>query len=246
VRKLLGIMLIGAMVSGCATSSIPPEKQKDYAQLDAVASFGGNPLSFIVMVDQETFSCSAFRAAPEVLPGKHAVKVDVCFTNEANLLAPNCHTNFYQLDTKAGMSYKFVNESQIEVYDRFNLKKPLYNLTPSANSVFVTPEEAKQIYDERQKVLAAQMDAQNKVKAAAQLALTERRKKNVPLVRKIGARVCQERERGMIYVGYVEGLAEEKVQIRYSESHEKGSTLQARGFQPTIVWDSPMNVDICE
>lgn len=242
MRKLLGVMLVGAMVSGCATSSIPPERLKEYALLKPAEKTGGivDATAIIEVDGKSVWNLSG--STEDVLPGRHNIHINTCFDG-----AKTCSQRIYSFTAQAGLKYVFRSPNQIEVFDRFNLKQPLYNLTQRGGSaLFITPEEAKQIDDANQKVLAAQMDVQNKAQAAAQLALTERRKKNVPLVRKIGARVCQERERGMIYVGYVEGLAEEKVQIRYSESHAKGSTYQANGFQPTIVWDSPMNVDICE
>jgi hypothetical protein len=66
------------------------------------------------------------------------------------------------------------------------------------------------------------MNVEREGNAKALAIVTERRKNNLPLVRKIGARICQEQGR-VITVGYVESLAAEKVQIRISEAYLKDS-----------------------
>lgn len=232
---------------GCATSSIPPEKQKDYAFLDVDAHFGAAKLMYIVMVDQQTYMRSPMGTSRDVFPGRHTVKVDTCVENKANLLAPFCNSNNYVFDAKAGFAYKFNSVYSIDVYDRFDLNKPLYKLTPGENSVFVTPEEAKQYQAERQKVLQARLAGEQDAKAAADALVIERRKNNLPIVRKIGSRICQEQSGGVINVGYVEALADEKVQIRISNAYMKNHpNASPGGFSPTIIWDTPMNWDLCE
>ncbi len=241
-------------LSGCASSSIPKEKQKDYAFLDVGANFDlVARLAYIVMVDQQTYSRSPLGTSRDVLPGRHDVKVDACDGNAADLLAQMCYAYNYVFDAKAGFAYKFNNSYSIDVYDRFDLNKPLDKLI-RVNSVFVTLDEAKQFSAKQQKVMEAQearRAGEMEANAAALAVITERKRNNLPLVRKVGARICQEQdqERGqvVIYVGYVEALAEEKVQIRVSGAHYKNMpTARPGGFSPSIIWDSPMNWDLCE
>ena len=79
------------------------------------------------------------------------------------------------------------------------------------------------------------------------MAILERRKRELPAVRRIGARICQERDRGVVYVGYVEGMTEEKVQIRIADAIFPGAPgVKPAGFTPTIIWESPLQWDLCE
>ena len=78
--------------------------------------------------------------------------------------------------------------------------------------------------------------------------------KNLPLMRKIGAKICQpgtvnvgQEQMRVVSVGYVEGIADEKVQIRISSAYfEKHPNLSPGGFTPSIIWDNPMNWDLCK
>ena len=241
------LALFASFLSACASSSIPKEKQKDYALLDAEAQFGSKKLSYIVGVDQHAYSRSPLGTAQDVLPGRHVVKVDACVENSANLLAPFCKTNTYIIDAKAGLAYLFVDQNTVQVYDRFDRTKHIYDLSPSGNSYFVTPEEASQLVDKKLAAMSAAAAAEREARAANQAALLERRKNNLPLVRKIGTRICQDQGDGVIYTGYVERLAEEKVQIRISSAFFKAvPSSSPKGFTPSIIWDSPMNWDLCE
>ncbi len=64
--------------------------------------------------------------------------------------------------------------------------------------------------------------------------------------RKIGARLCRQEGLSTV-IGYVEALADEKVQIRISESYlTKMPGYQAGDFQQRIIWDYPDNWLLCE
>ncbi len=72
----------------------------------------------------------------------------------------------------------------------------------------------------------------------------------LPRMRKIGARICRE-ESGRLgpvrYVGYVENLADEKIQIRVAQAHlAKAPSVAPGGFQPSVIWDYPANWVLCE
>jgi hypothetical protein len=247
-NALLVSLLFSFAVAGCASSSIPQDKQKDYALLGGDAHFGSKSPSYIVMVDQETFHRSAISGEHDVLPGRHTIRTDVCVENNANLLAPFCKTHTYIIDAQAGLAYIFENEYSVKVYDRFDRKNHLYDLSPTANSsVFLAPDAAKQDHAKQQAALAATFAAEQEEKAAAQAVIIERRRSNLPLVRKVGTRICQDQGNGVMYVGYVEGLAEEKVQIRISDAFfMKMPNAHPGGFSPSVIWDSPLNWDLCE
>jgi arsenate reductase-like glutaredoxin family protein len=76
--------------------------------------------------------------------------------------------------------------------------------------------------------------------------------KKLPLVRKIGAQICQRREvqyehMKALYVGNVEGITDDKIQIRISRAYfESNPSVSLGGFSQSIIWDSPMNWDLCE
>ncbi|WP_303285327.1 hypothetical protein [Marinobacter sp. SS8-8] len=75
------------------------------------------------------------------------------------------------------------------------------------------------------------------------------RQKKIDGVREIGARICrvEEGRSGVVYVGYVERIAESKVQIRVANSYFKDATYsRPAGFEPSIIWDYPANWQRCE
>jgi hypothetical protein len=77
--------------------------------------------------------------------------------------------------------------------------------------------------------------------------------RNLPLIRKIGAKICQNGRVQMgheqikvVSVGYVEGITDDKVKIRVSRTYFKSNpSLSPSGFSPSIIWDDPMNWYLC-
>jgi len=64
--------------------------------------------------------------------------------------------------------------------------------------------------------------------------------------RTIGTRICKEQNK-IIFSGYVERVAENKLQIRVAHAHyARHPKLQPGGFKPEIIWDYPENWSICE
>jgi hypothetical protein len=105
---------------------------------------------------------------------------------------------------------------------------------------------------------AAEREAQSAVENAKYRAANEERarqnklaamQRNLPK-RSIGARICVDRalDIGVVtYVGYVENVAAEKVQIRVNQAFFRSSpSLSPGGFQPMIVWDYPDDWRLCE
>jgi len=77
--------------------------------------------------------------------------------------------------------------------------------------------------------------------------------KGLPLIRKIGAQICQlgtvrlgNEQMKVVSVGYVEGITDDKVQIRVSRAYfESNPNLSPGGFSPSNIWDDPMNWNLC-
>lgn len=242
MRNLSLSILCVIALAGCASTSdkIPADQLNKYALIELERPRpGSDDANFFNTMDAEEFGNFAWLREKNVLPGIHNFKVIVrCGTNSP------CVYNAYTLQVEAGLRYVVhVDRDQIDVSDRNNEAEKVLRTLFKLNGEFVTREVRDAYYSEIQKKEAA-------AKAIAQAIVTERRKQNLPLVRKIGARICQEQvqERvGYIYRGYVESLAADKVQIRIAESFLKSlPSMQQRGFTPSVIWDSPMNWDICE
>lgn len=65
---------------------------------------------------------------------------------------------------------------------------------------------------------------------------------------KIGARICQENG-GIRYVGFTEGVSADtgKIQIRIADAMVGGNPrMRPGGFQPSIIWDTPDDWELCE
>lgn len=120
--------------------------------------------------------------------------------------------------------------------------------TPSVKSFYVqlvqrTPPAVKREYAALTKTMRLEEEQREKEEQKRNAQLTERK-------RIIGTRICKEipSQYGTVrYVGYVEGLGPEKVQIRVSSAVFKNAPSLAPGsFRENITWDYPANWDICE
>jgi hypothetical protein len=121
---------LSVVLAGC--SSIPKEKQKDYALLIP----DENASSVIDSVGNESFT-SFGGSSRDVLPGYHSIQMTTCFGNPG---APNnCRHRNFLLDTKAGLAYKLKSESRVEVYDRFDIDNMLYVTDGAGNVIYVVP-----------------------------------------------------------------------------------------------------------
>lgn len=77
----------------------------------------------------------------------------------------------------------------------------------------------------------------------------EARRSQLPQIQQIGASVCKDvnSRRGEIrYFGYVEGMANTRIQIRVAEAQIVGTTLSPGGFKPSIIWDQALNWFPCQ
>jgi hypothetical protein len=242
----VALSLLSIFMSGCASNSIPQEKQKNYALLVPGESMGTDTRADIVQIDQENFHRTLLGSNRDAVPGRHSIRMETCFANKVNAFDPICKQRDFVIDAQAGLAYVFLNAHQVKVYDRFDRNKFLYDLKETPYSVFLTPEAAKLVQNQEQAEYAAKVARDREADAKAQAIVMEGRKRNLPLVRKIGTRIC--REQGTVMsVGYVEAVTDEKVQIRISNAHFIGNlNAHPEGFSPNIIWDSPLNWDLCE
>ncbi len=88
------------------------------------------------------------------------------------------------------------------------------------------------------------------LQAQARLAMERmeyKRDNELPRIRQIGSRICRV-DSGVRYIGFTEGVSPDngRIQIRVSDAHADGYPgLRPGGFQSSIIWDDPMNWDIC-
>jgi hypothetical protein len=237
------VVCIPLAVLGCVAVQIPPEQLKNYALLvpqdiygsgSAVTEIDSGPNRSQVMGTAEGPNIvPGLRTRPgaNLLPGRHSVQVFTCHSSDTR----SCTPDIYVFEARPGLAYIFRGpNANIDVFNRFD-KSERGHLHPIANHEFVTDQDFMAIRNRELKQVAD-----------AGLAITEQRKRDQPLIRKIGARICQERGQGVIYIGYVEGITDDKVQIRISDAQFKGSPEnRPGGFSPTIIWDSPMQWDLC-
>lgn len=81
-------------------------------------------------------------------------------------------------------------------------------------------------------------------------AAREKAKRDAVLKKQVGTRVCKDAYGGtsyITYVGYIEKVADPKIQIRISDALIRGKqVLRPDGFQSSVVWDFPLNWYVCE
>lgn len=106
---------------------------------------------------------------------------------------------------------------------------------------------------QRRKIEQAELKSRMELQAAMLESERQARIKSLPLIRKIGTKICQpgvvsigREQMRVISVGYVEGIAEDRVQIRISSKYfESNPSLSPGGFSPSIIWDDPLKWDLC-
>lgn len=106
---------------------------------------------------------------------------------------------------------------------------------------------------QRRKAEQEQLKMRMELQASLLEEQRQKKLKNLPLIRKFGAEICQRgtvrvgyEQMTVVTVGYVEGISDNKVQIRVSRSYfESSPSVSPGGFSPSIIWDDPMNWDLC-
>ncbi|WP_138922480.1 hypothetical protein [Hylemonella gracilis] len=172
-------------------------------------------------------------------PGLHEVTVGI----------QDCaHRNVFNLTVSAGLIYRFSADLRaLDVFNNSGRRVDRLFLNPNDRRTFVSLEESQRARDE-------QLIQRQEQQAAARAAEKQRKIANLPYIRKVGAQICREwpysighGQISVIEVGYVEGVTNDKVQIRISRAYLKvAPNSSPGGFQPSIIWDDPMNWDLCQ
>lgn len=226
IRRLtapIAICLTAALLlPGC--SSIPPE---DLAKLATVESGPGQTLH---SVDSNLV---VFSSTANVSPGMHTIEMtESCYNNHCSYIA-------YRFRAQAGYLYRLMPNRTILVLDRNDQnQRKVDELTPvNQNGVVEYLNREDRLGYAREVVKEAQ---------AARAELIAKRKQNLPFVKRLGTRICQVRGE-FLHVGFVEGITEDKIQIRVVEALiNSNRSMRLSNFTPTIIWDSPLEWDLCE
>ncbi|MDO8990073.1 MAG: hypothetical protein Q7U91_10620 [Sideroxyarcus sp.] len=215
------------VLSGCAGigSSIPPEQMAKLATVECADFYS------LRSVDAE--SVGVFQSSVNVSSGMHSIEIS------ANCGNRHCPSAIYRFNAKPGYLYRLLPSNSIAVLDRNDRYQrkvdELHPVNQGGVFVYVTREEqqgyARNVVNQAQAARAAQL---------------ERRRQNLPLIRKVGARICQLQGQ-ILYIGFVESLADEKLQIRVADAVvNENHNVHLGDFAPSVVWDSPLNWDLCE
>lgn len=231
------------ILSGCSTPPIAREELSQLALIVPQDIYGNGAAVVRVETNQRRIALqftaegitilpgTATRTGVNVPPGRHTIQASVCRTSSTD----SCHPYTYEFDAKAGMAYVLSGpDKRIVVIDRFSKISESY-LYPTGGIEFITAEQ-----------LAAKQQREVQADINIRRELTERRQRQQPLIRKVGAHVCKELDRGIIYAGYVESVTDEKIRINISSAFYKGNpNLVPGGFKASTIWDSPMQWDLC-
>lgn len=161
-------------------------------------------------------------------------------------LTPTAHT-LKQLE-----NYISIYNPQVISHEDY---RPIYQELLQRATPKVKQELAALYIEEKRKLAAESADRERQYAQQAARLEKERqeseaiRQKNVDSLRTVGTRICKEQPGDMgtlVYIGYVEGVAPEKIQIRVSNAIYKGTSLSPGGFRESIIWDYPNTWYRCE
>jgi hypothetical protein len=244
--QLVSSCVIFSLVTlwGCTTLAIPNEELNQFALLVPQDIYGNGAAVTQVETSQKRTRLQLTSEGSHILPGtatrpgvnvpsgRHTVQVTTCHTSSTF----SCHPDTYVFDAQAGMAYVLGRSNErIAIIDRFTKISRGY-LYPAGGNEFITEE---QFATKQQRVAEATINIGREI--------IERRRRDQPLIRKVGAHVCKEYGRGVIYSGYVEGITEDKVRINISNAYYKGSPeLSPKEFRSSTIWESPMQWDLCD
>jgi len=233
--KWLIVCIIALALSACETAPKVDFEKQALIQVQEGA--------IIYEIDGKVVYSASSPKAQGVTPGLHEIFV----TRWGDI---RYDRGVYRLNVAAGLTYQISKDRQsIKVSNSTGAIIDELFLSQNDKKTFVSR-------DEYQRARQAQRDQLNlHMERQAALAKAERQSKlsRLPQIRKIGAEICQTvMTRGyvaenVVYVGYVERITDDKVQIRISRAHlESRPNVIPGGFSPSIIWDDPMNWDLCK
>jgi len=240
--RYCGLLMMSTIVlSGCGTSGpvgqnnevIPSGQLSNYALVTS--------REFIRAIDGEELKSFGEHHEIYVTPGRHTIKFAhladagrMSFTYHAFTVIAGYKYTINYVQRVVEVSKIMGGDGTVEHLTWFDDRSSVYSYYDSATFKELQEQQAKKLQAAKQQELDRQQAA------------LEKRKQNLPLVRKVGTRICQTKsELGMrlVYTGYVEQVAEEKVQIRVAT--EEGRRF-GKAFTPSIIWDNPLNWELCE
>lgn len=219
IGKLCASMALVAILGGC--SSISPEQLAKMATVEVADGFTMHSVDSQVKL---------FTDSVNVEPGLHTFEMTMhCQNNQ-------CSHRAYRFQAEAGYLYRIMPNRSVLVLDRNDrYQRKLDELTPIGEIDYGTRQQVRQVADET-----------TRRQEAAREYVLERRRQNLPQVRKLGARICRVQNE-FLHIGFVEDITDEKIQIRVAEARfNQDRNLVLTNFQPVIIWDSPLNWDRCE
>jgi hypothetical protein len=241
------------MVAACATGSSVATMKSASALPDSGISLISTPRSgdpytvaLINAIDDEHYSFGNWHV--KVKPGWHTVTL---FIPDLKIYPE------YKIFTKAGKRYDLTGarqgweitrnaaeDSQFLGAKSSNPTSPMYL---DNSNTFVDAENYKKVEQENAQRRLDQIAEVNLMKEEAEAI----KRRNLPYIRKVGARICKDDKKGHTFIGYVENMTDEKIQIRISDAlwNTQGKVNEnshVSGFTPSIIWDNPMNWTSCE
>lgn len=224
-NKRLAMVTLVVLIAGCGMfgPKLSPE------QLASMATIEHADFYSLRSVDSERIS----RYPVYVAAGMHSVEM------EANCQYSSCPSQTYRFYTKPGYIYRILPNNSIAVLDRNDrYQRKVDELNPvHRGGVIEYVNRSGQTDYVRDVVIEAQ---------AEQAAILERRTRQLPLVRKVGSKICQLHGQ-ILTIGFVESFTDEKIQIREVDAVVNGNrNVHLGSFTPNIIWDSPLNWDLCE
>lgn len=219
--------LAALVLSGCAGigNNIPPEQMAKLATVECA--------DFYSLRSVDSASVGVFQSSVNVPAGMHSIEIS------ANCGNQHCPSAIYRFNAKPSYLYRLLPSNSIAVLDRNDrYQRKVDELQPvNQGGVFVYVTRDEQQDFARDAIKQAQ---------AARTAQLERRQQQLPMVRKVGTRICQLHGQ-ILYIGFVESFTDEKLRIRVADAVvNENHNAHLGDFTPNIIWDSPLNWDLCE
>ncbi|MBU1776190.1 MAG: hypothetical protein KJ899_06080 [Gammaproteobacteria bacterium] len=224
--RLVLLALTSLILSGCGALGLSesPEKMAQTATIEGADSYPLHSIDSKVVL---------LAMSVNVGPGMHDAEIiESCYNN-------NCSHIAYHFYTQAGLIYRLMPNRTIEVLDRNDrYHRKIDELKPINRGGVI-----EYVNRDGQTDYARRVANQYQSEMAA---IQERRQQQLPLVRKVGAKICQLKGQ-LLYIGFVESFTDDKIHIRTVDAVvNENRNAHLTSFRPSIIWDSPLNWDLCE
>jgi len=241
--KLFYIAILSMLITGC--SLIP----KSPVNLEKQGLIKVQVGSIIYGVDGKNVYSAFSSREQAVEPGTREIFV----TREGDI---RYNRGWYKIDVLPGHIYQISQDRRhLTVSHNGQIVDTLY-LSPEDESTFLSKTEYEKIWGKNQAELQRRLNEQNNLAIQREQERAAQRHR----LRIVGTKICKSidnqnisniiissRDMGnIIYVGYVERVEKENIQIRIVNRYmEKLPNFSFGNFQPSIIWDDPKNWDIC-